>query len=295
MKIEKIYCTSNEYSGHGWNYEKTKKYIVSTGGYIIEAGVFRQYLNECYVKTVVELPVTIGCKSGCLFCASSGMKFGKKLTEDDIFELFKLLCEHENLSDDRVLVSFTGIGDFSFNHDNVINAILKISEVYPRVEITISSCFWTEKLLEQVERLADRVRIRKIQVTYVSGKPEIRSKLIPILKQNENWNIENVFDYIRNSEKCYYRINYVMIREMNDGTEEFQEFMNKIGDIKDKIIVRISRLNETGMSRASNLYPPEVEKMEKLKSVLNKQGAEAYLFFAVRNDNMNCGQLVCEG
>ena len=42
------------------------------------------------------------------------------------------------------------------------------------------------------------------------------------------------------------------------------------------------------------MYPAEIEVMEKFHQFLQKEGMNSYVFYAKKNDHMNCGQLITE-
>ena len=81
---------------------------------------------------------------------------------------------------------------------------------------------------------------------------------------------------------------------MNDTIEDFNILKNILIEIKDKIIVRISRLNENKSTKRNNLHPTSIEIMKQFKELLSEAGIKCYIFYSEKNDNMNCGQLITE-
>lgn len=73
MRLKKKITVDNQYSGNGWNFEKTTKYIFEMDNIVLEAGYFEHYMDDEYVKSVVELPVSYGCPAHCGFCAASAI------------------------------------------------------------------------------------------------------------------------------------------------------------------------------------------------------------------------------
>ncbi len=64
------------------------------------------------------------------------------------------------------------------------------------------------------------------------------------------------------SDKNYYRINYIMIKDVNDSKEDFDSFCDIVGKVRDKIIVRIAKLNETGTTKRNGLMPKDISALE---------------------------------
>lgn len=63
----------------------------------------------------------IGCKMGCKFCASTGIKFVRSLTSGEIVEQILAVEQDENIRISNIV--FMGIGEPLDNFDNVINAV----------------------------------------------------------------------------------------------------------------------------------------------------------------------------
>ena len=85
-----------------------------------------------------------------------------------------------------------------------------------------------------------------------------------------------------------------MIDGINDSDDNIHEFMNKIGFIKEKVTIRISKLNETKASNRNCLKIPSEDKLNHIKEVLESEDFNCYVFFSLKNDNLNCGQLITE-
>lgn len=290
--IKRIVC-ENRYSGHGWNREHTEKYLFQDGDITLEAGYFEHYLDDAFVKTVIELPVSYGCPSKCKFCASSNISGFYPLEAEEMMALFQQLYnDHQPQKKGPLLVSLTGIGDLFFNSRNVLSFLRQLS-TYDGVQATLSSCLWDRALLEQVTHLEPQSVIRKLQITFVSDKQDVLQTVIPAYADRAP-NLGEVIDFIKTSNKMYYRINYVLIKGVNDGPGDFQHLRDALEEVKDKTIVRISKLNETRATERNSLSRADDGKAEELQALLSAAGVTSYIFCSERNDHMNCGQLVTE-
>lgn len=293
MQLLRRIVVENQYSGNGWNFEKTTKYIFEQDQMQLEAGYFEHYLDDVFIKAVVELPISYGCPAYCKFCATSFIESFRRLEPEQMKELLDYIWAEQRLGErEYVLLSVTGTGDIYFNFSNV-KKFLEGLIVYDNLFVTLSSCLWERKTLRVIEDLSEKIRIRNVQVTCISDDQNILERIIPIYSQKKS-NFNEVLEYIKTSTKKYYRFNYVMIYGVNDSYEDFQRFRDKIDQIKDKIVVRIAKLNKTGATERNNLYPAEIEKMEQFKELLLSSNIKGYLFYACKNDYMNCGQLITE-
>lgn len=284
---------SNTYSGSDWNFESTTKYIFSLDNKMYEVGYFEHYRDGQYIKSVIELPVSYGCPSKCHFCASSSINDFSVLNSTQIKELFDYVYKAENLNNKNyVLVTLTGIGDIYFNFPNVSEFLISL-RLYENIYITLSSCLWNKEMLLEVENLSSNINIRNVQITYVSDNNDILSELVPVYLNRKN-NLNEVIDFIANSNKNYYRINYILIKGKNDKTEDIIRLKDNISRIKNKVIVRLSKLNETKTTKLHGLKSASLETMKLFNELLSEAGIKNYLFYSCKNDNMNCGQLITE-
>lgn len=123
------------------------------------------------------------------------------------------------------------------------------------------------------------MQYRKIQCTYITDKQEILQRIVPAYKGRKS-NFDDIIKHIEKSEASFYRINYLMIKNINDGDSDFERFIHKINLIKRKIIVRIAKLNQTSATEENGFRAVEIERMQELRRRLIENGVNAYLFYA---------------
>lgn len=293
MHLRQKIVVENKYAGNGWDFEKTTKYVFEMDQMLLEAGYFEHYLGEKFVKAVVELPVSYGCPAHCKFCATSAIETFRKLTPDQMTELMDYIWMEQRLEEkDYVLLSVTGTGDLQYNFRNVKQFLERLAP-YHNLHVTVSSCLWNAEALSEIERLSEKIAIRNVQITYVSDDEKVLGSVIPVYLQKRSC-LDEVLAYLKHSGKRYYRINYIMIHNVNDSEESFHDFANKIKKVRDQAVVRIAKLNETEATKRNGLWPAGMEKMTRLQEILDEQGVRGYLFYSFKNDSMNCGQLVTE-
>lgn len=297
------YSTSNNYVGNDWNYEKTTKYIFATGNdrngqEYIEAGYFIHYIKDGNhmkeKKHVIELPSSYGCPMKCSFCASSHIMNIHALQVEEIYEVFTYIFTHNQLKKkENILVSMMGIGDLYFTMNTVEKLMQKIHADYKNICFSVSSCYWTETMLKKIEFLKTFINFRTIQFTYITYNSKKAQSIIQYYK-NITYDLDAIIQMFKQSNIDKLKVNYILIKEFNDSEEDFSAFISKFDEIKDKLVIRVSRINETKASIKNGITSVSIEQMLKFRDKLMAQGYQAYLFYSHKNDNMNCGQLITE-
>ena len=293
--LETYTSQDNRYSASNWEYEDTFKHIFSVKNGLLEAGYFVHYdKHKNIVDKTIELSSSIGCPFKCCYCASALIDGFHLIEKDEILDVLSIIFQIHSLSkDDNIHITFTGTGDFYWTHSRVIPIIEDINREYSRCCFTISSCAWTKKLITEIENLNIADKIKNLQFTYLSDDSEIVSKLIP--NHSLDYDITKILQHISESSlKDKFRINYLMIKDVNDSNQHFENFVNTFKQIKECIVVRISKLNETHCSQMNNLLPPSDEALSSFKEMCINNKFKAYIFSSEKNDNMNCGQLITE-
>ena len=166
----------------------TKKYLFDVlDGNAIES-VLMQYK---YGKTIC-VSSQIGCKMGCKFCASTGVKFVRNLTSGEIVEQLLAIERDENIKISNLV--FMGIGEPLDNYNNVINAVHILNN--PKGinmgarHISIS----TSGLVPKIYDLADENLQCTLSVSLHSPTDEKRSQMMPV---NNTYNIEELMKACR--------------------------------------------------------------------------------------------------
>jgi adenine C2-methylase RlmN of 23S rRNA A2503 and tRNA A37 len=296
-RINQIVEANNQYSGHGWAFEHTKKYVCSVADEEVEAGVFQHYNDQNHsnlIKTVIELPSSYGCAIKCKYCATAGINSVRLLYVKELNELLSFLMTDTPFDFFKpVVISFTGSGDYSKTNKTVNEFCSQIHASDPRFLFTFSSSAWTAELLELVDAQTFADRVMRIQITYISLDDEMVSQVIPSTNSIAK-KINSIIAYIMSSDQQHYRVNYLLIQKVNDQAEHFQQFIHAWKMVRNKICVRISMLNKTNSARQNELNPTSLRNAEKLNSLLREEGFNSYLYYSFYDDRLNCGQLLTE-
>jgi len=298
MKEIKRFEIWSRYQGSNWNFEHAVKYILQLDyNNLIEAGYFEHFYNKEKVKSVIELPSSLGCPMRCKFCASSSMPYIRKLSVEEEILIFNYIYRRELLSiQSPLVVSFMGIGDLFFTIDSVEKAILNIAKTHDDIQFTVSSCHWTEEMFKRIETIYSLVKFRALQITYISFNKSILYDVVKYYKMDliNSFSFQNTISCIGESIIPKFRINYLLLSGLNDSQKDFFTFLSLITPVKEKICVRISKLNMTKACLENKIFASTLRKMEELKDLLEKNGIQAYLFYAKEDDGFGCGQLLSE-
>ena len=290
--IEK-FETKNHYKTKNWDTEHTFKYIFKSNDKLIETGYFIHYKDNEEVKKVIELSSSYGCPMKCKFCASEMIKDFKLIRPKELIEIVDYIFSDNNIDEDeKLLIALAGTGDLVFTLKNTTEFIFACNKKYRNLYFDVSTMQLNEEMVKEFEKIKDTNLIRDIRITFVLNDNGIE-ELIPYMK-DKNYSFGDVTNLILKSSLSNFKINFVMIKGINDNKNVWIEFVNNITQIKNKVKVRISRLNKTKSSQKHDLNPADVLDMERFSKILDNNEIINYIFYSNKNDNMNCGQLISE-
>ena len=227
----------------------------------------------------------IGCKMGCKFCASTGIKFARNLTSGEIVE--QILAVEQDTGVRISNVVFMGIGEPLDNYDNVVKAIRIIN--HPKGlnigarHISIS----TSGLVPKINQLAEENIQCTLSISLHATNNEKRSKMMPV---NNSYPIEELIqackDYI---EKTHRRISfeYALAKDNNDNLEDAKELVNLLkGMLCHVNLIPINKIEKGSFTKSSN------ENIMKFRDYLNDHGIVATIRRELGSDiDAACGQL----
>ena len=259
----------------------TKKYLFDVlDGNAIES-VLMQYK---YGKTIC-VSSQIGCKMGCKFCASTGIKFVRSLTAGEIVE--QVLAVEQDIGDKISNIVFMGIGEPFDNYDNVMKAIKILNNqkglnIGAR-HISVS----TSGLVPMIYKFADEDYQCTLSISLHATNDEKRSKMMPI---NNRYNIKELM------EACKYYINktnkrisfeYALAKDNNDNLEDAKELVKLLkGMLCHVNLIPINKIENGEFTKSSN------KNIIKFRDYLNDNGIVATIRRELGSDiDAACGQL----
>ena len=242
----------------------TKKYLFDT----LDGNAIESVLMEYKYGKTICVSSQIGCKMGCKFCASTGIKFARNLEAGEIVEQLLNIQRDENIKISNLV--FMGIGEPLDNFDNVMKAIEILNNQkginMGARHISIS----TSGLVPKIYELADKNIQCTLSISLHSANNEKRSQMMPV---NNIYNIEELIKackyYI---DKTNRRISfeYALAKDNNDNLKAADELAKLLkGMLCHVNLIPINKIENGKFSKSSN------ENIIKFRDYLNKKGIVA--------------------
>ena len=259
----------------------TKKYLFD----VLDNNAIESVLMEYKHGKTICVSSQIGCKMGCKFCASTGVKFARSLEAGEIVEQLLAIERDENIKISNLV--FMGIGEPLDNYDNVMKAINLLN--HPKGinmgarHISIS----TSGLVPNIYKLADENRQCTLSISLHSASNEKRSEMMPV---NKLYNIQELIKackyYI---EKTNRRISfeYALAKDNNDNLQDAAELVKLLkGMLCHVNLIPINKIEDGKYSKSTN------ENIIKFRDYLNAHGIVATIRRELGSDiDAACGQL----
>ena len=259
----------------------TKKYLFD----VLDNNAIESVLMEYKHGKTICVSSQIGCKMGCKFCASTGVKFARSLEAGEIVEQLLAIERDENIKISNLV--FMGIGEPLDNYDNVMKAIKILN--HPKGinmgarHISIS----TSGLVPNIYKLADQNIQCTLSISLHSASNEKRSAMMPV---NNLYNIQELIKackyYI---EKTNRRISfeYALAKDNNDNMQDAADLVKLLkGMLCHVNLIPINKIDEGKFTKSTN------ENIIKFRDYLNAHGIVATIRRELGSDiDAACGQL----
>ncbi len=259
----------------------TKKYLFD----VLDGNAIETVLMQYHHGKTVCVSSQIGCKMGCKFCASTGIKFIRNLTAGEIVE--QILAVEQDINDRISNIVFMGIGEPLDNYDNVIKAI-KILNNQKGLNIgTRHISVSTSGLVPRIYDLANENIQCTLSISLHATTDEKRSSMMPI---NNRYNIEELMkackDYIKITNKRI-SFEYALAKDNNDNLDDAKRLVNLLrGMLCHVNLIPINKIENGQYSKSTN------ENILKFRDYLNDNGIVATIRRELGSDiDAACGQL----
>ena len=259
----------------------TKKYLFD----VLDNNAIESVLMEYKHGKTICVSSQIGCKMGCKFCASTGVKFARSLEAGEIVEQLLAIERDENIRISNLV--FMGIGEPLDNYDNVMKAIKLLN--HPKGinmgarHISIS----TSGLVPNIYKLADENIQCTLSISLHSASDEKRSSMMPV---NNLYNIEELMKACRYYiEKTNKRISfeYALAKDNNDNLQDARDLIKLLkGMLCHVNLIPINKIEDGKFTKSTN------ENIMKFRDYLNDHGIVATIRRELGSDiDAACGQL----
>ncbi|GHV67184.1 putative dual-specificity RNA methyltransferase RlmN [Bacteroidia bacterium] len=163
----------------------------------------------------------VGCKLGCLFCATASLGFKRNLSVGEIFEqVVKAKSEAEKRGGSLSNIVLMGMGEPLLNYENVLTAIARITApegmgMSPS-RITLS----TVGIAPQIKQLADDNVRFNLALSLHSAKEEVRKALMPIAKMYSLNELADSLKYFVAKTDTRPTFEYLLLKGVNDSLDD---------------------------------------------------------------------------
>ena len=176
--------------------------------------------------TTVCLSTQVGCKMGCVFCASGKCGFARNLSAGEIVAQFQLVAAALGKRPDNVV--YMGMGEPFDNYDEVLKSVRILNHpdglnVGAR-RITLS----TSGLIPGIRRLAEEGLQVELSVSLHAPNHELRRRLMPVEnKHGLDELLQACVDYTART-KSFVTFEYTLIRGVNDSARDAEELAGRL-------------------------------------------------------------------
>ena len=259
----------------------TKKYLFD----ILDDNAIESVLMEYHHGKTICVSSQVGCKMGCKFCASTGIKFARNLTAGEIVEQILAVQRDEQIRISNIV--FMGIGEPLDNFDNVMKAIKILNNpkglnIGAR-HISIS----TSGLVPKIYELADRDLQCTLSISLHATNDKKRSEMMPV---NNAYNIEELMKacryYISKTNKRI-SFEYALAKDNNDNLKDAEELAKLLkGMLCHVNLIPINKIENGEFTKSTN------ENIIKFRDYLNSKGIVATIRRELGSDiDAACGHL----
>ncbi|MBY3618996.1 23S rRNA (adenine(2503)-C(2))-methyltransferase RlmN [Acinetobacter sp. CUI P1] len=257
-------------------------------GNLIETVLMRQKygLSVCVTTQV-------GCNIGCSFCASGLLAKSRDLSSGEIVEQIMKVQQHldaANLEQKVSHVVVMGIGEPFDNFKNLLNFLSIIKDhkglAIAGRGITVSTSGLANKIVE----FADANTQVNLAVSLHAPNNELRTKIMKINKAIPIEKLMKSIDYYLEKTNRRITLEYILMKDVNDGKEHALELTELIGDRRQLVNVNLIPYNP--VDEHSQYQRSERETVRAFFDTLKKQGVSVSTRLEHGVDiDAACGQL----
>ena len=252
---------------------------------VLDGNAIETVLMSYHHGYSVCVSTQIGCKMGCKFCASTGIKFIRSLTSGEIVEQIIKIEQDTGVRVSNVV--FMGIGEPLDNYENVVNAIRILNNpkginIGAR-HISVS----TSGLVPMIYKLAEENIQCTLSISLHATTDEKRSSMMPV---NNLYNIEQLLqackDYIKVTNRRV-SFEYALAKDNNDNLEDAARLVKLLKGMNCHVnLIPINKIENGKFDKSTN------ENIMKFRDYLNDHGIVATIRRELGSDiDAACGQL----
>ncbi|MBD2848386.1 23S rRNA (adenine(2503)-C(2))-methyltransferase RlmN [Paenibacillus sp. IB182496] len=235
----------------------------------------------------------VGCNIGCSFCASGLLAKTRDLSAGEItgqIMAVQAYLDSRGAGERVSHIVVMGIGEPFDNYDNVIDFLRIVMDpkglaIGPR-HITVS----TSGLAERIEAFADLNLRVNLAVSLHAPNDELRTRIMRINKAIPLDRLMGAMDYFMQRTNQRITIEYILLRDVNDGREHAAQLAELIGARAARMNVNLIPYNP--VDEHSQYQRSERDSVLAFYDTLKKQGVSCSVRMEHGTDiDAACGQL----
>ena len=259
----------------------TKKFLfrLSDGNYIESVMIPEEERITVCVSTQV------GCKFGCVFCASGKIGFIRNLDVSEILGQILFIKFKENVRISNIV--FMGMGEPFDNYDSVLKAIKIINEknglnIGAR-KITVS----TAGIVPCIKKFSDFGKQVRLSISLHAPDDRTRSLLMPINNKYSVSELLNACKYYISHTGRRITFEYILIEDVNDTEKHLFQLIKIVKGLDADInVIPFSPVE------GINFRCPDMEKISWFVAELKRHSIRATVRYSRGKDiKAACGQL----
>ena len=300
MDVEKRIEKVIKYEARSWNNQLVHRYLLKYRKQgidrIIECMTIIHYYDEKIRDLTVELSNMYNCIVGCRFCASGALPEATSFLEalEYVRQLNTCLKESGiNANEfENFYVSFAGIGEPSVVYKTIVEGMIMIRDLYPRVKFNVATFGFNKDCFDYWGSFD--LPVRTLQIPFYSDDNEKLRYIVKNLPEDYEFKeiLKKAIFCKHKWEKCRVKVNYISMKGINDSDSDIKRMCDCLEEYKNEIIVKISYLNYTKPGEDNNITSPGKERLYKIGDYLTLRGFNNYIFGTAINTELGCGQLV---
>ncbi len=261
--------------------DETKKYLIQMNdGELVEA-VLMKYIHGYSVCISTQ----VGCRMGCVFCATGRSGFSRNLTASEMLGQITAIRDRECIRVSNVVLM--GMGEPLDNYENVLRFLELVSDTegvcIGQRHISVSTC----GLVDRIEQLIPLRPQFTLSVSLHAPNDRIRDTMMPV---NKRWNVETLLGACRRyADTTGRRISfeYSLVSGQNDSDECARELASRLrGMLCHVNLIPVNTVDGTGC------HEPDKKRIKSFCDLLNNSGITATVRRTLGSDiNASCGQL----
>lgn len=252
---------------------------------LFDGKVIECVLMKYHHGNTVCISSQVGCRMGCLFCASALGGLDRNLTTSEMLES---VYQIQRILGERVSnIVIMGMGEPLDNYDNVVKFIRMISDEsglnISQRNITVSTC----GLPEPMYRFADEGLNVTLALSLHATNNADRKKLMPVAARYDLTEVLEAFDYYYEKTGRRLTFEYSMVEGVNDSESQAYDLFRLLrGKNAHVNLIPVNPVKERNFKRT------EGKNIQNFKNILEKNRINVTIRREMGADiDAACGQL----